>query len=56
MPDKEIECADCHRTFRLTADEQKFFQERGLSEPKRCKECREARKVQRGGGGGGRRY
>ena len=55
MQDKEIQCADCGRTFLFTASEQEFFQGRGMSEPKRCKDCRQARKAQREGGGGGRR-
>lgn len=52
MQDKEIKCADCERTFLFTASEQEFFQGRGMSEPKRCKDCRQARKAQREGGGG----
>jgi len=55
MSDKQIQCADCQRTFTLTDGEQQFYQERGMTEPKRCKECRQARKEQRGGGSGGRR-
>jgi hypothetical protein len=47
MQDKEIQCADCGRTFLFTANEQEFFQGRGMSEPKRCKDCRQARKAQR---------
>lgn len=54
MQDKEIKCADCGRTFLFTASEQEFFQGRGMSEPKRCKDCRQARKAQREGGGGRR--
>lgn len=54
MQDKEITCGDCGRTFLFTASEQEFFQGRGMSEPKRCKECRQARKAERESGGGGR--
>ncbi|HZS08600.1 MAG TPA: zinc-ribbon domain containing protein [Blastocatellia bacterium] len=54
MPDKQIECADCRRSFTVTEGEQEFFQSRGMSEPKRCKECRQARKAERDSGGGGR--
>jgi hypothetical protein len=55
MQDKEISCADCGRTFLFTASEQEFFQERGMSEPKRCKDCRQARKAERQSGGRGYR-
>ena len=52
MPDKEIKCAGCGKSFTFTASEQQFFQGRGMSEPKRCKDCRQARQPQRGGSGG----
>jgi CxxC-x17-CxxC domain-containing protein len=43
--DKEIICDDCQESFSFTADEQAFYQEKGLThEPKRCKRCRAARK------------
>ena len=45
-------CADCGREFAFSAEEQRFFREKGFDPPKRCKECRQARKEQRGGGGG----
>ncbi len=52
--DKTIECADCGVNFTFTADEQEFFASKGYTnEPKRCPECRRARKSQRTGGGGG---
>ena len=50
MEDKQIECADCQRTFTFTAGEQEFYQGRNMSDPKRCKECRDARKANRDGG------
>lgn len=40
MGDQFIECVDCGRTFCWSAGEQQYYQERGLSAPKRCKECR----------------
>jgi hypothetical protein len=57
--DKEIKCKDCGQNFVFTAGEQEFFQQKGFSEPIRCKSCREIRKAQKsesgfGGGGGGR--
>ena len=48
--DRPLTCADCHRDFTRTAGEQEFFLEKGFTNlPKRCKECRQARKEQRGG-------
>ena len=49
--DKQLTCADCKRDFTWTAGEQEFFREKGFTNPpKRCKECRQAKKEQRGGG------
>lgn len=45
--DKELTCRDCGSTFVFTAGEQTFFQERGFSEPVRCKTCRDVKKAQR---------
>lgn len=39
--DKEVQCSDCPKTFKLTAAAQKFFTEKGLAVPKRCPECRD---------------
>ncbi len=51
--DKTIQCADCGRTFAFTAQEQEFYASKGYAnEPKRCPECRQARKTQRGNDGG----
>lgn len=50
--DQQLTCADCNRDFTWTAGEQEFFREKGFTNPpKRCKECRQAKKEQRGGGG-----
>jgi CxxC-x17-CxxC domain-containing protein len=47
--DKTIQCSDCGRTFAFTAQEQEFYDSKGYTnEPKRCAECRQARKTQRG--------
>ncbi len=51
MEDKQIECADCRRQFTFTAGEQEFYQQRNMSDPRRCKDCRDARKANRDGGG-----
>ena len=49
--DQQLTCADCNRDFTWTASEQEFFREKGFTNPpKRCKECRQAKKEQRGGG------
>jgi len=48
--DKSIQCCDCGTTFTFSADEQEFFASKGyVNDPKRCPECREARKAQRSG-------
>jgi hypothetical protein len=50
--DQQLTCADCKRDFTWTAGEQEFFREKGFTNPpKRCKDCRQAKKEQRGGGG-----
>jgi len=52
--DKQLQCNDCGKTFTFGAEEQEFFAQRGYTnEPKRCSECRAARKQERGGGRGG---
>ena len=46
--DKTLECSDCGNTFTFSAEEQEQFQSRGYTnEPKRCPECRQARKSAR---------
>lgn len=48
--DKFIQCLDCNTTFTFTAEEQEFFQTKGYTnEPKRCPDCRQARKPERNG-------
>jgi len=44
LRDKVLHCCDCGESFVFTAGEQAYFQSKGLSEPKRCKACRELRK------------
>jgi DNA-directed RNA polymerase subunit RPC12/RpoP len=48
MKDKTLVCADCGKEFTFTADDQKFYAEKGFSDPKRCKECRDKRKAEKG--------
>jgi len=57
--DKSLTCADCGATFTFSASEQELFKSRGyLNEPKRCPECRQARRSRSTGttsGGSGTR-
>ncbi len=51
--DKTLECSDCGTSFTFSAEEQEQFQSRGYTnEPKRCPECRQARKTERYGSSG----
>jgi CxxC-x17-CxxC domain-containing protein len=62
--DRTLTCVDCGAEFTFTAEDQEFHASRGFSnEPKRCPDCRRARKASRGdtggsygGGGGGGGY
>jgi len=51
--DKSLACVDCGKGFTFSASEQELFASRGYTnEPKRCTECREAKRQQRGSSGG----
>ena len=51
--DKTLQCSDCGKDFTFSAKEQEFFQLKGYTnEPKRCPECRQARKLERQGSSG----
>ena len=51
LTDKTLVCADCGREFSFTVGEQEFYASRGLqNEPRRCTECRAARRRERGSG------
>jgi CxxC-x17-CxxC domain-containing protein len=50
--DKTLTCQDCGAEFTHSAEDQEFYASKGYSEPKRCPQCRAARKAERGGGGG----
>ena len=53
--DKTLTCSDCDKSFTFTVAEQEQFAQRGYTnEPKRCPECREARKADRFSNGGNR--
>ncbi len=50
--DKTLECSDCGQEFTFSVEDQEFFQSKGYTnEPKRCPECRQARKARNGNGG-----
>jgi len=56
--DRTLSCADCGTSFTFSADDQAYHAEKGFTnEPRRCPDCRNARRQQRGdssyGGGGG---
>ncbi len=49
--DKSLQCSDCSATFTFSVEDQEFYQSKGFTnEPKRCPECRQTRKAERGGG------
>jgi CxxC-x17-CxxC domain-containing protein len=46
--DKTLECVECGASFTFTASEQEFFASKGFTnEPKRCPNCRQAKREQR---------
>jgi hypothetical protein len=45
--DKTIVCSDCNTEFIWTAGEQEFYAINNLADPKRCPDCRKARKAAR---------
>lgn len=55
--DRTLNCSDCGTEFIFTARDQEFHASRGFTnEPKRCPDCRRARKSSRGDGMGGGSY
>ncbi len=51
--DKTLTCSDCNKPFTFSVEEQEQFQSRGYTnEPKRCPDCRQARKAERFGNSG----
>ena len=50
--EQTLTCADCGRDFSFSERDQEFYREKGFEPPKRCKDCRDAKKVQRGDAGG----
>jgi N-acetylglutamate synthase-like GNAT family acetyltransferase len=54
--DKSITCRDCGQSFAFTASEQQFFAEKGFTnEPKRCPNCRRAKRDSTSATQGGQR-
>jgi hypothetical protein len=58
--DRTLTCVDCGQPFTFSADDQQYHREKGYTnEPKRCPNCRQARRSTSGsygssyGGGGG---
>jgi CxxC-x17-CxxC domain-containing protein len=52
--DKTLTCRDCGQEFVFSAGEQEFYQARGLlNEPRRCPNCRAARRATVGRADGG---
>lgn len=55
--DRLLPCDDCKQDFVFDAGEQRFFKEKGFTDPKRCPKCRKKvrsrmrRRGRRGGGG-----
>lgn len=50
LEDKVLTCSECGQDFTFTAGEQEFYLSRGLmNEPRRCSECRAARRRERRG-------
>jgi N-acetylglutamate synthase-like GNAT family acetyltransferase len=43
--DIDIQCIDCKQPFVFTLKEQQFFKEKGFTSPKRCRNCRIAKKA-----------
>ncbi len=55
--DKTLTCVDCGAPFTFSVEDQEFHAQKGFTnEPKRCPNCRTARRSERGGGGGGDGY
>jgi CxxC-x17-CxxC domain-containing protein len=53
VQDKTLNCKDCGAPFMFSVRDQQFYAEKGFeNEPQRCRDCRSARKTQRGNGGG----
>ena len=45
--DKKIICSDCGKEFVFTENDQRFYEDHNYVPPKRCKDCRKKRKLNR---------
>lgn len=50
MSDTRLVCVDCGEAFIWSHGEQRYYRERGLSQPKRCKNCRSQRRREQDSG------
>ncbi len=51
--EKTLTCQDCGKSFAFTVEEQEFHEQKGFTNlPKRCPDCRNARRDERGQSGG----
>lgn len=46
LPWKRVTCKDCRKLFYMSASEVNFYESKNLQTPKRCPECRKARKAE----------
>ena len=51
MSDVVKTCKDCGTEFIITADNKKWYEEKGFKLPERCEDCRKKRKAARQHGG-----
>src|SRR5215204_6773302 len=55
--DRTLTCADCGNAFTFSADDQSYHAQKGFTNaPKRCPNCRAAKREQRGGSSYGGSY
>ncbi len=55
--DRTLSCNECGQSFTFSADDQSYHAEKGYTnEPKRCPNCRQAKRAQRNDGGFGGGY
>jgi len=47
METQHLVCVGCGNTFDFTVGEQQFYEEKGYTPPKRCRECRAKKKAER---------
>jgi CxxC-x17-CxxC domain-containing protein len=45
--DKTLTCSECGQRFTFTGEDQSFYARKGYTEPKRCANCRAARRSER---------